>query len=54
MGLLLLRMKELGISADEMELFTIGEVVDMYIEKGNDTQEWEYAPTQADFDKFMR
>ena len=47
-------MKDLGITVDEMELFTIGEVVDMMIEKGNDYVEWDFQPTQADIDRFTR
>lgn len=54
MGLLLLRARKFGISVDELGSFTIGEIVDLLIEEGNDYEEWDYLPTQKDFDMFAR
>lgn len=50
----MLRMKEMNISADEMEMFTIGEIVDMVVEHGNDYEEWDTRATQEDIDRLMR
>ena len=47
-------MRELNINIDDMECYTLGEITDMMIEQGNDHEEWEYVPTQADFDRFAR
>lgn len=51
-GLLMLRAKELNLSIFELELLTIGDVLDMLIERNNDAYEWPYAPTLQDFDRF--
>lgn len=53
-GLLMLRAKELGVSLSELDILTVGEVLDMLIERGNDGYEWEYQATQADIDRMMR
>jgi len=50
----MLRAKNLGLSLEELCYLTIGEIVDMCIEQGNDHEEWEYKPTQEDIDKLMR
>lgn len=47
-------MKQIGIHVDEMDAFSIGDILDMYIEQGNDNEEWEYLPTQEDIDRLMR
>lgn len=50
----MLRCKELNLSFEDLEYITPGEVLDMLIERGNDSEEWEYAATQADIDRMMR
>lgn len=53
-GLFLLRCTQLGLSMADLSLLTVGMVFDMFIERGNDDCEDEYAlrATQADFDAF--
>ena len=53
-GLIMLRCKELNLSFEDLVYITPGEVLDMLIERGNDSEEWEYAATQADIDRMMR
>lgn len=53
-GTYMLRVKELNIPLDELSLLTLGEITDMLIERGNDTEEWDYLPTEADFERFAR
>ena len=50
--LFLLRCVEVGISISDLDLLTIGLVIDMWTEKGNDKVEYRQVATQADFDKF--
>ena len=52
--LLLLRAVQLGVHISEMELLTIGTILDMYSEMKNDEAPEAYnrMPTQRDFDKF--
>lgn len=50
----LLRVKELNIHLDELDYLTFGDVMDMLIERGNDSEEWELKPLQSDFDRFAR
>jgi hypothetical protein len=50
----MLRAKELSLSFDELEIVTIGDILDMTIERLNDQEEWDYIATQADIDKLMR
>ena len=49
--LFLLRSVELGISIRDLDLLTIGLVLDMWTEKSNDGVKYRRA-TQEDFDKF--
>ena len=51
-ALFLLRASQIGISIRDLDLLTIGMVTDMMIEAGNDHCDYEYLPTQEDFDKF--
>lgn len=51
-ALYLLRCVELGLTYDDMENLTYGMVEDMFIEKSNDSCEYEYIATQSDFDSF--
>lgn len=53
-GLMMLRAKELGLSIEEMFLVTEGELVDMIIERSNDSYEYPLKPTLADFESFAR
>lgn len=50
----MLRIKELGLSFTELEYITVGDVLDMLIERGNDNEEWDYKATQKDIDMMMR
>ena len=50
--LFLLRCVELGISISDLDLLTIGLVLDMWTEKGNDGIKYDRLATQEDFDKF--
>lgn len=50
--LFLLRCVEIGISISELDLLTIGMVMDMWTEKTNDSVKYENIATQEDFDKF--
>ena len=50
----MLRCTQLGLSMNDLEYLTVGMIYDMFIERGNDDCEDEYArkATQADFDAF--
>ena len=50
--LFLLRCVELGISVRDLELLTIGLILDMWTEKDNDGIEYDRIATQEDMDKF--
>ena len=50
--LFLLRSVELGISIRDLDLLTIGLVLDMWTEKSNDGVKSKRIATQEDFDKF--
>lgn len=50
--LFLLRSVELGISIRDLDLLTIGLVLDMWTEKSNDGVKYKQLATQEDFDKF--
>jgi len=43
---------EVGISIADLDLLTIGLIMDMWTEKGNDSEHYDYVATQSDFDKF--
>lgn len=51
-ALFLLRCKEAGLTLAEMDELGIGFVFDLFIEKGNDSAEYDLMPTQDDFDRF--
>lgn len=51
-ALFLLRAVQLGISASDLELFTIGMVMDMCTEALNDQEDYCVLATQDDFDRF--
>ena len=50
-ALYLLRAYQCGISAGDMDKMSIGMIMDIFIEKTNDTYEYDYIATQADIDK---
>lgn len=50
-SLLFLRMSQLGISARDESLYTIGMINDILTEKMNDSFEYPEMATQADFDR---
>ena len=50
--LFLLRCTEVGISIRDLDLLTIGLVLDMWTEKANDGVKYRRIADQRDFDKF--
>lgn len=50
--LFLLRCCQAGISIQDLELLTVGLVLDIFVEKQNDEYNWPRMATQEDFDKF--
>lgn len=50
--LFLLRSVEIGISISDLDLLTVGLVIDMWTEKANDGAKYNKIATQDDFDKF--
>lgn len=50
--LFFLRCVEVGISIQDLDLLTIGIVLDMWTEKANDDMKYEQVAQQEDFDKF--
>ena len=50
--LFLLRCMEIGISIPDLDLLTIGLVLDIWTEKNNDGVKYRRIATQEDFDKF--
>lgn len=51
-ALLLLRCVEVGISICDLDLLTIGMVLDIWTEKANDNVKYKKVAGQAEFDKF--
>lgn len=51
-ALFLLRCVEIGISLSDLDEIETGTVLDMYIEKSNDNEEYPDIATQDDFDRF--
>ena len=51
-GTYLLRVKELGLSLDELDNLHTGDIFDMLVERANDYEDYPYKPTQADFGIF--
>jgi hypothetical protein len=43
---------EVGISIPDLDLLTIGLVMDIWTEKGNDGTDYGYIASQEDFDAF--
>ena len=50
--LFLLRCTEVGISIADLDLLSIGLVLDMWTEKANDAEDYAYMADQDDFDLF--
>ena len=50
--LFLVRCMEVGISIPDLDLLTIGLVLDIWTEKGNDSVEYATLATQEDFDRW--
>ena len=50
--LFLLRCIEIGIPIRDLDLLTIGMVMDIWTEKANDDVKYQQIATQEDFDKF--
>ena len=50
--LFLLRSVEIGISIRDLDLLTVGLVIDMWTERANDGVKYNRVETQVDFDKF--
>ena len=50
--LFLLRSTEIGISISDLDLLTVGLVIDMWTERANDGVKYRRVATQEDFDKF--
>lgn len=50
--LFLLRSMEIGIQVSELDLLTVGLVLDIWTEKTNDGVNYRRVATQEDFDKF--
>lgn len=48
----ILRCIEIGISIRDLDLLTIGMVMDIWTEKANDDVKYQQIATQEDFDKF--
>lgn len=51
-ALFLLRSFQLGLRIEDMKQLTLGMVLDMFAEAGNDSVEYKQLATQADFDAF--
>ena len=51
-ALFLLRCSEIGIAIADLDLLTIGLVMDMWTEKGNDGVTYQKIASQEDFDRF--
>lgn len=51
-ALFLLRCIEIGISVRDLDLLTIGMVMDIWTEKANDDVKYDRVASQEDFDNF--
>lgn len=50
--LFMLRAVQLGVSVSDLDLLSIGLILDMFTESQNDTYKYPNMATQSDFDKF--
>lgn len=51
-ALFMLRAVQLGISISDLELLSVGLVLDMHTESMNDEHKWKKLASQDDFDRF--
>ena len=51
-GLFLLRCVEMGLSIRDLDLVSVGMVLDMWTEKGNDSYSYRRVAGQNEFDRF--
>ena len=51
-ALFFLRCVETGISIRDLDLLSVGMVLDMWTEKGNDSHKYALVAGQAEFDRF--
>ncbi len=51
-ALFLLRCVKIGLSMADLDTLTVGMILDMFIELGNDDYDWEQIATQEDIDRF--
>jgi len=51
-GLFLLRCVEMGLSIRDLDLLSVGMVMDMWTEKGNDSYPYQRLASQTDYDRF--
>ena len=51
-ALFLLRAAQLGLTMRDLDVITVGMVIDMYAESANDHEEYEELATQEDMDNF--
>ena len=52
MALFLLRVVQLGIPTADLDFLEYGEILDMFIESGNDDADYDYRATQEEMDGF--
>lgn len=50
--LFMLRCVQIGVSIRDLDLLTVGMIIDMYVESQNDEYEYPDLAGQDDFDKF--
>lgn len=48
----MLRAYQLGLTLEDLDSLSYGQVVDMITESANDAEEYEELPSQEDFDAF--
>lgn len=51
-ALFLLRCVKLGLSMADLDVLTVGMILDMFTEQSNDDYDWDEMATQDDIDKF--
>lgn len=51
-ALYLLRCKQVGFLISELDEISTGAVLDVFVEQGNDSADYDYLPSQEDFDRF--
>lgn len=48
----MLRAFQLGLSIDQLDEFTEGDIINLLIEQSNDYADYDYVATQEDMDRF--